>query len=78
LSSIPRDQVAAVIALIDATLAPALIGAYLYGSAVDGGLQDDSDLDLLAVVERRLTDAERHAIVDGLLPLSGRATRPAS
>ena len=66
------------IAVIDATLAPGLLGAYLYGSAVDGGLRADSDLDLLAVVERRLTDAERRAIVDGLLPLSGRATRPAS
>ena len=66
------------IELIDGTLAPSLLGAYLYGSAVDGGLRTDSDLDLLAVVERRLTDAERRAIVDGLLPLSGRATRPAA
>jgi len=78
LSSIPREQVAALIELLDATLARSLLGAYLYGSAVDGGLRSDSDLDLLGVVERRLTDAERRAIVDGLLPLSGRATRPAS
>ena len=78
MSSIPREQVAALIELLDATLARSLLGAYLYGSAVDGGLRSDSDLDLLGVVERRLTDAERRAIVDGLLPLSGHATRPAS
>ena len=53
-----------------------LIGLYLYGSAVAGGLRPDSDLDLFAVTDRRLTAAEKGRIVDGLLPISGRQTRP--
>ena len=52
-------------------------GVYLYGSAVSGGLRADSDLDLFGVVGRRLTDAERAALVAGLVPLSWRAERPA-
>jgi predicted nucleotidyltransferase len=78
LSSVPRDQVAAVVELLALTLGSSLLGVYLYGSAVDGGLRRDSDLDLLGVVDKRLTDTKRRAIVDRLLSLSGRATRPKS
>lgn len=53
-----------------------LVAAYLYGSAVEGGLRPDSDLDFLGIVDRRLTDAERRGVIDGLLPISGRRTRP--
>ena len=52
------------------------MGVYLYGSAVDGGLRPDSDLDLFGVIDRRLDLGQRRALVDGLLPLSGRDTRP--
>jgi streptomycin 3"-adenylyltransferase len=76
LSEIPRDQVAAVLELLEATMAGSLLGAYLYGSAVDGGLRPDSDLDLLGVVERRLHDGERRSVIEGVMPLSGRGTRP--
>ena len=55
-----------------------LLGAYLYGSAVAEGLQPDSDLDVLGVVTRRLTAGERRAVIDGLLPISGRSARPAA
>ena len=51
---------------------------YLYGSAVVGGLRPDSDLDLFAIIGRRLTGAERQALVDRLMPISGRDTRPPS
>ena len=53
-------------------------GVYLLGSAVVGGLQPDSDLDLFAIIDRHLTRAERQALVDRLLPISGRDTRPPS
>jgi streptomycin 3"-adenylyltransferase len=53
-----------------------IVGAYLYGSAVAGGLRPDSDLDLFAVTDRRLTGDEKAHIVEGLLPISGRETRP--
>ena len=53
-----------------------IVGLYLHGSAVAGGLRPDSDLDLFVVTDRRLTAGERTRIVDGLLPISGRRTRP--
>lgn len=71
---VPPDQVAAVLALLARVAAP-VMGVYLYGSAVDGGLRPDSDLDLFGVVERRLSADERRQIIEGLLPLSGRETR---
>jgi predicted nucleotidyltransferase len=73
---VPLDQVAAVLALLD-RVPGSLIGFYLYGSSVDGGLRSDSDLDLFGVIDRRLDRDERRTLVDRLLPLSGRDTRPA-
>jgi streptomycin 3"-adenylyltransferase len=73
---VPRDEVAAVLEQLDTALGPSLLGLYLYGSAVDGGLRPDSDLDLLGIVERRLGGDERRAIIHGLLPISGGGTRP--
>lgn len=55
-----------------------LVAVYLYGSAVAGGLRPDSDLDLLVVTDRRLTFGEKARIVEGLLPISGRQTRPST
>jgi predicted nucleotidyltransferase len=78
LIEVPRDQVAAVLDVLEAAAGGSLLGAYLYGSAVDGGLRPDSDLDLFGVVQRRLSADERRRIIDGLMPLSGRETRRAS
>ncbi len=61
---------------LDTALGSSLLGVYLYGSAVDGGLRPESDVDLFGVIERPLDVDERRAIVDGLLPISGRSTRP--
>lgn len=48
----------------------------LVGSGAVGALRPDSDLDLLVLTRRSLTDAERRALVDRLLEVSGRrATR---
>lgn len=55
-----------------------IFGVYLYGSAVAGGLRPDSDLDLFVVTDRRLASAEKARIVEGLLPISGRETRPST
>jgi predicted nucleotidyltransferase len=71
------DQADAVVGVLASALeSGVLLGAYLYGSAVDGGLRPDSDLDLFGVLARRLTPGERRALLDGLLPISGRSTRP--
>ena len=52
-----------------------LVGAYLHGSAVLGGLRADSDLDVLAVSARETTRAEKHKIASGLLAVSGDRSR---
>ena len=71
-------QVESVLRVLDRALpSGALLGASLYGSAVSGGLRPDSDLDLFGVLSRRLTDAEKGALVEGLVPLSWRRLRPA-
>lgn len=72
-------QSGAVMGVLRRGLADAqIVGLYLYGSAVAGSLRPDSDLDLFAVVDRGLTGEEKARIVDGLLPISGRETRPPS
>ena len=53
-------------------LGDAVIGAYLHGSAVLGGLRPTSDVDVLAVIDRPTGIEERRAITDRLLGISGR------
>lgn len=48
-----------------------LIGVYLFGSAVTGGLRARSDIDLMAVSRRRLTVAEKRKVVERMLTISG-------
>jgi predicted nucleotidyltransferase len=50
----------------------ALVGLYLYGSSIAGGLQPESDLDLLAVTRRSLPTPKRVELTDLLLRFSGR------
>jgi predicted nucleotidyltransferase len=49
-----------------------LVGAYLHGSAVLGGLRPDSDIDVVAVSTRRTTGNEKRRLIDLLLSISGR------
>lgn len=70
------EQVGRVVELVRATLGADLLGMYLYGSAVDGGLRPASDLDLFVVTSRRATAEQRWQLIDGLRPLSARDARP--
>jgi predicted nucleotidyltransferase len=74
---VEHEQLAhAVVGVLRSVLGDALVGAYLHGSAVLGGLRPTSDLDVLALVDRPTTGEERSAIVRELLQISGRnATR---
>ena len=65
-----RDQVDSCVRLFHDVLDGAVVGAYLFGSAVTSGLRADSDLDLLVVSRRRTTPAERRSLIDGLLSIS--------
>jgi predicted nucleotidyltransferase len=61
-----------VVSIVRDVLRDAVIGAYLHGSAVLGGLRASSDLDVLGIVARATTDEDRRAIVARLLEISGR------
>ncbi|MDX2295810.1 MULTISPECIES: aminoglycoside adenylyltransferase family protein [Streptomyces] len=49
----------------------AVRAACAHGSAVLGGLRPTSDVDVLVVLTRHTTEAERRALTDGLLAVSG-------
>jgi predicted nucleotidyltransferase len=49
-----------------------VLGLYLFGSSVTGGLRPSSDIDLLLVTERSLSLEERQGLVRFLLQFSGR------
>jgi streptomycin 3"-adenylyltransferase len=63
-------QLDEVVRLLQRVLGTDLIGVYLSGSAVDGGLRPRSDLDILAVTARSLHVREKEALIRGLMPLS--------
>ncbi|MFB7191065.1 aminoglycoside adenylyltransferase family protein [Streptomyces sp. NPDC056230] len=65
------DQLAQTVDLVRDVMGPKLLGTYLHGSAVLGGLAPASDLDILAITRRSLDEAERRALVEGLLEISG-------
>ncbi|HJP71606.1 MAG TPA: aminoglycoside adenylyltransferase family protein [Candidatus Limnocylindria bacterium] len=72
------DQAAAVVAAALDVLGPNVLGAYLYGSAVAGGLRRRSDLDLLVLLRRAMTPDERRELVERVTPLSRFGQRPAT
>jgi predicted nucleotidyltransferase len=70
-----NQQTNDVVSLVRTVLGEDLIGAYLHGSAVLGGLRPGSDIDVLAVSRRSATPEQRRELVDGLLDISGRRAR---
>jgi predicted nucleotidyltransferase len=72
LAGVDRRQADEVVAIARGILGDGVLGAYLHGSAVLGGLRPTSDLDVLAVVDRSTIAAERSALVARLLEISGR------
>jgi streptomycin 3"-adenylyltransferase len=64
-----------VAAIAREVLGDAVVGIYLHGSAVLGGLRPTSDLDVLAVVDRPTSEPQRREIVDRLLQISGSRAR---
>jgi streptomycin 3"-adenylyltransferase len=70
-----RRQVETVVGLARAMLGDALVGVWLHGSAVAGGLRPASDLDLFVLSRRPTSDHEKQRLIAGLLPISGRHAR---
>jgi predicted nucleotidyltransferase len=71
LDSRARAQIDAVIELVRTVLGDAAVGAYLYGSAVMGGLKPSSDLDVFVVTRRPTSRDDKRALIDRLMPISG-------
>ncbi|MCR6502498.1 aminoglycoside adenylyltransferase family protein [Shinella sp. CPCC 101442] len=66
------EQVPAALAALHDSLEDCLRAVYLHGSAVSAGLRPQSDIDLLAVIDRQMTQSERTTLLSSLLKLSGR------
>jgi predicted nucleotidyltransferase len=60
-----------VVRLVRDVLGSDVLGAYLHGSSVLGGLRPHSDIDVLVVLRRRTTSEERRILVDRMLGISG-------
>ena len=75
LNSPESGQVRSILQLVDDVFGGDVLGAYLHGSAVLGGLRPTSDLDILVVLRRRTSATERRAVVEGLLDVSGARAR---
>lgn len=57
--------------LLKMILGPDLLGVYLYGSSLVGGLQKYSDIDLFVVTNRATTSEEKNKLIANLLQISG-------
>lgn len=66
------DQAGRVVACVRDELGDAVLGAYLFGSALGTGLRPTSDIDVLVVTARPTGAEERRRLIERLLPMSGR------
>lgn len=57
--------------LLTTLFGPDLLGVYLYGSSLVGGLQRYSDIDLFVVTNRSMTKEEKTSLIASLLKISG-------
>ncbi|MFF4361057.1 aminoglycoside adenylyltransferase family protein [Streptomyces sp. NPDC001604] len=65
------NQVQQIVELADGVLGQNVIGTYLHGSSVLGGLRPASDVDVLVVSRRRMNEQDRRTLLGGLLQMSG-------
>ncbi|MER7653566.1 MULTISPECIES: aminoglycoside adenylyltransferase family protein [Streptomyces] len=65
------NQLQEIVELTGGVLRENLMGAYLHGSSVLGGLKPASDVDVLLVSRMSMDGRERRALLDGLLAISG-------
>ncbi|MFD7878580.1 aminoglycoside adenylyltransferase family protein [Streptomyces sp. NPDC059766] len=65
------NQLQEITGLASGVLDGDLIGAYLHGSSLLGGLRPASDVDVLLVARRSLDERGRRALLGGLLGISG-------
>ena len=66
-----QQQLKDCLELLKTILESDLLGVYLYGSSLVGGLQKYSDIDLFVVMTRATTSEEKTRLVANLLQISG-------
>lgn len=64
-------QIQEIVDLVDRVLGLEVVGTYLHGSSVLGGLKPASDVDILVISRESMNDQERRALLEGLLKISG-------
>lgn len=69
--NLAQQQIKESLILLKNLLKQDLLGVYLFGSALIGGLQKYSDLDLFVVSNRPTTLEEKRKLVESLLKISG-------
>jgi len=75
-----KNQISQCINLLKEVFGQNLLGVYLYGSSIIGGLQKYSDIDIFVVLQRSIISEEKTILKTKLLTLSGiymkSSTRP--
>ncbi len=71
LKNIPKEALL-VQEVIEELFENQLIGIYLYGSAILGGLHINSDVDILVISNQNLSDADRNVLTKRLMLVSGK------
>ena len=68
--TVAAAQTARVLRLVREVLGSDVLGAYDHGSAVLGGVQPTSDIDILVITGRLATLVEKRQLVEGLMAIS--------
>lgn len=65
-----------IILILNEEIGNLILGIYLYGSTISGGLQPDSDIDLLVIIKGRLTQKNKLQLVKEFMQVSGEISNP--
>ncbi|MBE5107577.1 aminoglycoside nucleotidyltransferase ANT(9) [Bacillus thuringiensis] len=68
---IPKQAMQA-LKIVEELLGSSMVGVYLFGSAVNGGLRINSDVDVLVIVNHSLPEVTRKKLTDRLMLISGK------
>ncbi|MGG2054111.1 aminoglycoside nucleotidyltransferase ANT(9) [Lysinibacillus pakistanensis] len=68
---IPKQAIQA-LKIVEGLLGKSIIGVFLFGSVVNGGLRINSDVDVLVVVNHCLSEGTRKKLTDKLMLISGK------
>lgn len=67
----PLKQIEQVVSVVDELFAEHILGMYLYGSYVVGGLKINSDIDILVILDEEISHTVREELTKELLLISG-------